>query len=94
MNADMSFPTNTEGDRKKLNNVLVIEASDHSKIMEQVFILLRTHCNLTFCFIPCEKRYDWREHFINHKHVKVSWWFLAEPWKPKPSRSSVDCGGT
>jgi hypothetical protein len=51
------------GARMRRPRVLVLEASDHFKIMEQVHRLLGERCDLTFGFPVRGEAYDWRDHF-------------------------------
>lgn len=64
----MTTPLNVKQERKL--KVLVAEAGDHYKILEQIFHLLHDKCELNF-FIINPERYDYRELFPSSVDSRV-----------------------
>ena len=57
-------------DKNRKLKVLVAEAGDHYKILEQIYHLLHGKCDLTFYVID-PKRYDYRELFPSARNVRL-----------------------
>lgn len=57
-------------DENRKLKVLVAEAGDHYKILEQIYHLLHDKCDLTFYLID-PKRYDYRELFPSARNARL-----------------------